>query len=126
MRKILIVDDNHSLIDVERSILEVILEKNKNNYIIDSETSSKKAMKLICSAKYDLVLLDISMPELDGREIYFTVKSKCPQMLDKLIFISYLAKDLYRYIKDDCEAEINYIMKPFTPQSFRKDIEKFL
>ena len=58
--KVLIVDD---LIDNIR-LLECILRPTKA--ILDSTTSSKKALQKVQACKYDLVLLDLIMPEMNG------------------------------------------------------------
>ena len=58
--KILVVDD-------EALIRTVIKEYcSNNNYEVFEATSGKEALELLLKNKYDLMILDIMMPEMDG------------------------------------------------------------
>ncbi len=63
MGKILVVDDERSIRNTLREILEY--EKFK----VDDAENGMKALELIQQNKYDVVLLDIKMPQMDGIEV---------------------------------------------------------
>ncbi|MFZ4400274.1 MAG: sigma-54-dependent transcriptional regulator [Bacteroidales bacterium] len=63
MSKILIIDDERSI----RSTLREILEYEK--YIIDDAADGATALELVKNNKYDIILCDIKMPQMDGIEL---------------------------------------------------------
>ncbi|HRE40852.1 MAG TPA: sigma-54 dependent transcriptional regulator [Ignavibacteria bacterium] len=63
MSNILIIDDEQSIIDS----LSLILKKEKYN--VTGCTDGYSALKLLSDKKFDLILLDIKMPRMDGLEV---------------------------------------------------------
>ncbi|MBN2639223.1 MAG: sigma-54-dependent Fis family transcriptional regulator [Bacteroidales bacterium] len=63
MAKVLVVDDESSI----RRTLKDILEFEK--YEVDLASNGKDALELIQNQNYDVILLDIKMPEIDGMEV---------------------------------------------------------
>jgi len=61
--KVLVVDDN----DVNRLVLSTFLSKNSVNY--DQAKSGTEALELIRERDYDVVLLDIQMPDISGIDV---------------------------------------------------------
>jgi len=63
MNRILVVDDNPINLDVAKSVLQ------SKNYEITTATSGKEALELANGDEIDLIILDVSMPEMDGFEV---------------------------------------------------------
>ena len=63
MAKILVIDDERSI----RSTLKEILEYEK--YEVDLAESGKEGLESFEIGKYDIILCDIKMPEMDGIEV---------------------------------------------------------
>ncbi len=63
MAKILVIDDERSI----RNMLRDILEYEK--YKVDDAENGMEGLKLVNSKKYDVILLDIKMPNMDGIEV---------------------------------------------------------
>jgi CheY-like chemotaxis protein len=63
MRRALIVDDNA----VNRKLAVALLKRR--GWLTDEAENGLKALQMLESGKYDSVLLDISMPEMDGEEV---------------------------------------------------------
>jgi two-component system CAI-1 autoinducer sensor kinase/phosphatase CqsS len=61
--RVLVVDDNHSL----RAITSILLKKE--GYIVDQAQQGQEALELIRDNSYDVVLLDVEMPVLNGLEL---------------------------------------------------------
>ena len=102
MYKLIIVDD-------ERNICEMVkLCLSKNNYLCDIAMDGLVATQMIEQNKYDLILLDIMLPEIDGFELMPYIK----EFNIPVIFISArsLVEDRIRGLKLGAE---DYLVKPF-------------
>ena len=63
--KILIIDDNESI----TRMMQKYLKLKQHDCIVANQ--SRNGLQLIRDQKFDVVLLDVSMPELDGIEIVY-------------------------------------------------------
>ncbi len=63
MAKILVIDDERSIRNTLRDILE------NEGYKVDDAEDGIEGLKLVNSKKYDVILLDIKMPRMDGLEV---------------------------------------------------------
>jgi len=102
--KILIADDDESI----RFTLDTIFKDD--GYITTTTKDGKKAKELIVQEKFDVVITDIKMPEVDGVELLKWIKEAYPQI--SVIMITGYASldssiDSLRAGADD------YIVKPF-------------
>ncbi len=70
MNKILIIDDEKEICESLKMILEY------ENYYVDYSTNPDTGLKKIEEQKYDLLLLDIQMPQMSGFEILSRLKEK--------------------------------------------------
>jgi CheY-like chemotaxis protein len=68
-KKILLIEDMKGV----RESLEVIL--SIQGYQVDFANNGKEGLQKIHSTKYDLVITDILMPELDGTEVIMAVRA---------------------------------------------------
>ena len=70
-KRVLLVDDNKINIDIAKNFLK------EYNFTIESCLSGKECLNLIKSGKeYDLIFVDIMMPEMDGIELFKLLKSE--------------------------------------------------
>ena len=92
---ILIVDDNELNQRVASSICEVL------GFTCENVSSGKQAIDAAASERFDLVLMDICMPEMDGVEAALAIHALHPS-LAKLPIIAVTAnaepKDCVRYV----------------------------
>ena len=68
--KILVVDDIKTNCDVLKRRLE------SNKFVVDISMSGKEALDKINKHKYDLILLDVLMPEVNGLEVLIKVREQ--------------------------------------------------
>jgi diguanylate cyclase (GGDEF)-like protein len=103
---ILIVDDNP---DNLRLLSDMLLQKG---YKTRRAISGSLALKALEATEFDLILLDITMPEMDGYEVCQSLKNN-PQTFDiPVIFISAL-NDVLDKVKAFKVGAVDYITKPF-------------
>ena len=69
--KILIVDDERDSIEGLKDILE------DNNFEVDAVDDGQKAVQRLKQTVFDIILLDIKMPVMDGVETYKQIKDIC-------------------------------------------------
>jgi len=82
MQNILIVDDHQMFIDGLKSLL-----RKQNTYIVTGEAHNGiEALSVIEKNEFDIILCDISMPEMDGIELTKILKDKKPNI--KIIILS--------------------------------------
>lgn len=116
---ILLVDDEEMIIDVSRQMLEKlgysVLIADNGNKAVDIY---KRSMKYI-----DLVILDMIMPGMDGKEVYETLKRINPTV--KVIFLSGFCVDGQldqRYF----EMGNGFIQKPLSINALSQKIREIL
>jgi len=104
--RILIVDDVSQNIQVVGNILK------SEGYNINFAQSGKKALENIKNISFDLILLDIMMPEMSGFEVCEKLKENVLTKDIPIIFLT--AKDDEQSISKGFEiGGVDYITKPF-------------
>ena len=112
---ILVVDDN----ETNRDVLGRRLERE--GYRVSSAENGRCALEMVRATSYDLVLLDIMMPEIDGYQVLSQMKAD-PALCDiPVIMISALDQinSVVRCIETGAE---DYLNKPFDPVLLRARI----
>ena len=104
--KVLIVDD------VSQNIQLVANYLKQSGYDINFATSGKTALKHIQREKFDLILLDIMMPEMDGFEVCHVLKRNEETKDIPVIFLT-AKNDIESITKAFDAGGIDYITKPF-------------
>ncbi len=107
--QILIVDDIPDNIKVLQSIL------SDPSYEITSALNGKDALSLCVAKSFDLILLDIMMPEMDGYQVCEYLKSKEKTKDVPVIFLT-ARVDEEAIIKGFETGAQDYVTKPFNPQ----------
>jgi len=104
-KRILIVDDMAAI----RRILAI--EIADLGYSVDTAVNGMEAQKLLYR-NYDVLLVDIRMPVMDGRELFIYIRERCPDLANKIIFMSadYPDASMQRLLE---ETKCPFIMKPF-------------
>ncbi|MGQ9624274.1 MAG: response regulator [Candidatus Bathycorpusculaceae bacterium] len=108
--RILIVDDDENI----RKVLTTILEDE--GYIVEAVENGKKAVEKTKKSFYNLALIDIRLPDMEGTELLTKMKDTTPKMR-KIIITGY--PTLQNAIEAVNRGADAYILKPF-------DMEKVL
>lgn len=106
---ILIVDDNPKNLQVVGSIL-----KNEG-FPIELALNGKDAIKWVEKKSFDLILLDVMMPEMDGFQVCNIIRSKFKDDDIPIVFLTALA-DRENILKGFETGGQDYISKPFDSQ----------
>lgn len=106
MGKILIVDDTPKNIQMAMNIL-----KNEGHHMFYAQ-SGDKALKIVEENSFDLILLDIMMPEMNGYDVCNELKKNEKTKDIPIIFLS--GKDSTSDIERAYEVGgVDYVVKPF-------------
>jgi twitching motility two-component system response regulator PilG len=104
--RILLVEDEESLLKLESILL------SSKGYSVTGVMDGRSAMEEITANKYDLVLLDIMLPEIDGFEVCRRIKANPETRHIPVVMLTAKksADDLERGMQAGAAA---YITKPF-------------
>lgn len=105
---LLIVDDVSENIKVAMNILR------ENNYNFSFATSGKQALEIVSQKDFDLILLDIMMPELSGFDVIQKLKENHRTKDIPVIFVT-AKTDVDSLAKGFEFGGVDYITKPFHP-----------
>ncbi len=120
--KILLVEDNQ----VNQKLVVTLLKKAA--YMTDIARNGYEAIKALERDHYDLVLMDVQMPEMDGFEATRRIRGKESPVLNPDVPIIAMTAHAMKGDRERCvEAGMNdYISKPIDPQQVIDLIEKHL
>ena len=115
--KILVVDDEQSM----REFLDIMLKKE--GYKVSLASNGEEVLKLIEKDIFDLVLLDIRMPKMDGIAVLKKIKATSPETV-VIMITAYASADTA--IKAMKEGAYDYITKPFKVEEIKLIIKNAL
>ncbi len=115
--KILVADDEQSM----REFLEIMLKKE--GYKVSLASNGEEVVKLVDNDLFDLVLLDIRMPKLDGISALKKIKAIAPETV-VIMITAYASADTA--IKAMKEGAYDYITKPFKVEEIKLIIKNAL
>lgn len=115
---ILVVDDEPSIRQVCSQVLA------REGYQVDIATNSKIAQEILDIREYDLCLIDIRTPAMNGFELYHWLKDNHPQQAECVIFTS---GDIYSKETEDNlqQSGRNFLPKPFTTEELKLIVKEF-
>ena len=117
--RILVVDDNN----VNRDILQRRLERE--GYIVDTAENGRQALEEIDNQKYDLILLDILMPEMDGYDVLRALKASDKHKQIPVIMLTAVHEsDSVRSCIEMGAAD--YLLKPYNTMLLKARIASVL
>ncbi|SEN23487.1 response regulator transcription factor [Paenibacillus sp. OV219] len=106
LHRILVVDDEERI----RRLLKMYLEKE--GYIIEEAEDGETALRLATANDYDLILLDVMLPGIDGIEVC----SRLRQIkATPVIMLTAKGEEMNRVQGFEVGAD-DYVVKPFSPR----------
>ncbi len=108
--RIIIIDDDESI----RQVLKTILEEE--GYVVDTADTGKEAVLKTNEKAYNLALIDIRLPDIEGIDLILKIKDTTPRMR-KIIVTGYpTIQNAMEAVNRQADA---FILKPF-------DVERVL
>jgi len=105
MKKILIIEDDSSIAELERDYMEI------SGFSVDIETGGDTGLRTALKMDYDLIILDLMLPKVDGFEIcrQLRIAKDIP-----ILMVSARKEDIDKIRGLGLGAD-DYIIKPFSP-----------
>ena len=110
----LIVDDE----TLARQGIRMLLDQDTEIGYIEEAGNGKQGAELMLTGGFDLIFLDVQMPEMDG---FSALRRAGTELPGAVIFVT--AYDHYAVEAFEVNAA-DYLMKPFTPQRFRQALQR--
>ncbi len=117
--RLLVVDDNR----INRMMLERALAQE--GYSVATAENGRQALNLLGAEPFDVVLLDILMPELDGYETLERIKGSATLRHIPVIMIS-AVEEMDSVVRCIEMGATDYLPKPFNPALLRARINSSL
>jgi len=118
MTKVLVVEDIPLNMEL---ILDICMAMN---FIADGASNGEEAVKMTQREQYDLIIMDIEMPIMDGITATKIIKKNPAYAnIPVVVLTAYAMKgDRERFLSQGCD---DYIAKPIDVPSFMKKMEKY-
>jgi two-component system cell cycle response regulator DivK len=119
MKHILVVEDNPMNMELVVDLLEVY------GYDVTGAEDGFEALELVKQIEFDLILLDMQLPEMCGSEILKKLKSdpNTAEMPVVALTAHAMAGDAERFVEAGCAG---YISKPIDVHEFKPAVEQYL
>jgi two-component system response regulator HydG len=117
MQKILVIDDDRDMCLLLKRFL------SKHGFEIEDANTAKKALELLETTEYDLVLCDFRLDNMDGKTMLVKIKEKYPHM-PVIIITGY--SDIKIAVEVMKLGAFDYITKPLFPDEIILTIRKAL
>ena len=73
-KRILCIDDDEAILSYEKALLE------RSGYAVVTAASAQQGLGLVTTHKFDAVLLDYEMPDMNGCDVAFEIKRVRPEL----------------------------------------------
>ncbi|MFQ5585712.1 MAG: response regulator [Thermodesulfobacteriota bacterium] len=103
--RVLILDDDNAFLALLVDILDL------RGFEVKSAGNGLDGLKCLDDGRFDVIISDIEMPVMDGRDFYRRLVEKDSSMKGRVIFVTtHMNDDTERFIK---ETGCRFLMKPF-------------
>jgi PAS domain S-box-containing protein len=112
-RTVLVVDDEPEIRDMLAEILRGA------DHDVTTAASGREALQRIAAQRYDIVVTDIRMPDLDGRALFQQIRDRWPRLATRVVFVTgdTLTPALREFVTHSGRPVIE---KPFLPDDVRR------
>ena len=118
MARILVAEDDVLLLGAIRDTLEL------DGYRVCGVTNGLQAMEAFSHFQPELIVADVTMPEMGGFELYRQVRRESPDTAIPFVFIS--VRDVAQAVQQVAGNNSTYLRKPFGPEELLEMVHKFL
>jgi DNA-binding response OmpR family regulator len=119
-KKIMIVDDEPNLVELVRAILE------SENFEVITAYNGQEALEKLETVKPDLIIIDMMMPGMSGRELCEKIRANPKTKNLKVVFLTVARfSEVGKNVLQNLNV-LDYITKPFENEDLVNRIKKVL
>lgn len=117
--KILVVEDEPTICRICSRTLTM------EGFEVSIAANGSIAEKMLGEKEYDLIITDVKMPEMDGKQLYRAIEEKHPDMVGRIIFTTgdTLSIETRHFLE---ETKRVLLPKPFTPDELKTAVKEAL
>jgi len=118
-KRILVVEDEPAISQICRRIL------TGDGFEVDTAINGEVAQEMLGERGYTLVLMDIRMPVMSGKEFYQILESQYPQLVDRVIIATgdVIGSKTKNFLEKSGRP---FLPKPFTPDELKTIVRETL
>ena len=118
-KKILIVDDEPAICHICQRVL------TQEGFEVDIASNGKVAQTMMEEKQYDLGLVDIKIPVMSGKELYYWLRTRQPQLANRVVFTTgdVMGGDTKGFLE---QTKRPFLAKPFTPDDLKTIMKEAL
>ncbi len=112
-QRVLVIDDEETILEFLTDLLQSL------GHQADTTPSGQEALQKIATQEYDLIICDIKMPVVGGRQIYRFLQQNRPHAIPRLIFSSgdTVSEENRKFLE---ESGCLFLNKPFSIEEFKQ------
>lgn len=118
--RVVCIEDENDMLDLMRLLL------TRRGFEFVGATDGKSGLHAVREQKTDLILLDLMMPEMDGWEVYNSLRSDPETRSIPVIVVTARARTQEQLNALRVAKVEDYIIKPFGPAQLLESIERVL
>ncbi|MBS3905422.1 MAG: response regulator [Syntrophaceae bacterium] len=118
-KKVLVIDDELLILDLVRNIFE------REGIEVDTVSNGESALNKLKKRIYDLIIIDLKMPGLDGMSLYQEIVKRNLKLSNRILFFTgdTISSETRTFFE---EIQAEYIFKPFDNTDFLKSVKRIL
>lgn len=107
MQQVLVIDDEPAVVQVVRQRLE------RDGFVVQSASHGEAGLSLLSSQQFDVLLLDVGLPGIDGFEVLRRLRAAGNGL--PVIMLTARSDEIDRVVGLELGAD-DYVVKPFSPR----------
>jgi len=117
--QILVVDDEPGIAEVLAEVFQL------DGHVVEMVGNGEAALEKLVAGRYDLILSDVWMPDLDGPALYREVERRHPDLLQRFIFLTgdIMSPEISQFL---AQTAVPCLSKPFTLEMVREVVQRML
>lgn len=119
MKTILVIDDEADIVEL------VSYNLKKEGYVVDSAYDGETALKKIRATPYDLIVLDLMLPGVQGLELCRIIRNDPSIAATPIVMLTAKGEEVDKVIGLEIGAD-DYMSKPFSPRELVARIKAIL